>query len=134
MVITVCGLFPAGDTNAQDATIEFAVFKVGFIVGAGGGTGTLTYQGKSYPLRVGGVSLGATIGASRAELVGNVYNLSKPEDIEGTYTAAAGSAVLAGGGSVANLQNSKGVSLSVSGRSIGLEFSLNLSGLRISLR
>ena len=71
-----------------DATIEFDIFKAGFIVGGSGGSGTLTYQGKTYPLTIGGVSLGATIGVTKAELVGEVYNLKSVGDIAGTYTAA----------------------------------------------
>lgn len=121
-------------SQAADASIKLEIFRAGFIVGVGGGSGTLVYDGKGYPLRVGGVSLGATIGASSAELIGEVTGLTRPEDIEGTYTAVGGSAVLAGGGSAAELRNSKGVQLRVRGRSIGLELSLDLSGLKISLR
>ena len=134
LAVALVGLTPATTSSAQDATIEMDVFKVGFIVGGSGGRGILYYKGKGYRLNVGGISLGATIGASKAELVGEVYNLSKPEDIAGTYTAVSGSAVLGGGASAADLQNVKGVRLHVRGRSIGLELSLNLSGLQINLR
>jgi len=115
LLVTIFGLVPAAIAHAQDATIELTVYKVGFIVGGGGGRGTLSYQGKNYPLKVGGISLGATIGASRVDMVGEVYNLSKPEDIVGTYSAIGASAVLAGGGGVAELQNAKGVKMTVWG-------------------
>ena len=49
-----------------------------------GGNGTLTFRGKSYPLNIGGVGLGATIGASRAVLVGTASNLHSAGDIVGT--------------------------------------------------
>src|SRR5688572_23208384 len=52
-----------------NATIAFDIFKAGFIVGGSGGSGVLTYQGKTYPLNIGGVSLGATIGVTKADLV-----------------------------------------------------------------
>ena len=71
-----------------DATIAFDIFKAGFIVGGSGGSGVLTYQGKSHPLSIGGVSLGATIGVTKADLVGEVYGLKSVSDIAGTYTAA----------------------------------------------
>ena len=128
------GFLTVSSAQAQDARIKLEVFKVGFIVGGGGGNGTLIHKGKGYPLRVGGIGIGATIGISSAELIGEVYNLSKPEDITGTYTAVGGSAVLGGGASSAELVNSKGVRLNVRGRSVGLELSLDLSGLKISLR
>ena len=134
LVIAISLFVPATATRAQDATIQFQVFKAGFIIGVGGGGGTLTYKGRNYPLSVGGVSLGATIGVSKAELVGNVFNLSRVEDIAGTYSAVGGSAVLGGGVSAAELQNSKGVTLRVQGKSIGLEFSVDLAGIQLDLK
>ena len=120
--------------RAQSGSIQIEIFKAGFIIGVSGGSGTLFYQGRSYPLSIGGVSLGATIGASKAELVGEVYNLRHPGDINGTYTAVQAGIAVAGGGKVAELQNSRGVVLKVSGRQIGLEFSLDLSGMQIGLK
>src|SRR5262245_15424371 len=71
---------------ADSGTVRFRVTKAGFIVGAGGGTGTLVFHGKSYPLSVGGISVG-TIGAASADVVGRAYNLRSPQDIVGTYSA-----------------------------------------------
>ena len=119
--------------QTPSGTIAFKVFKVGFIIGTGGGSGTLFYQGKSYPLNVGGISLGLTIGASSADLVGEVYNLTNPADIQGTYSAVSASVAIAGGGMTASLQNSRGVVLKVRGKQIGLEVSLDLGGLSINL-
>lgn len=119
---------------AQAQSIRIEVFKAGFIVGVSGGSGTLTFQGKRYPLSIGGVSLGATFGASKAVLVGSVANLRRPEDIAGTYGAAgAGVAVLKGRRAV-QLSNAKGVVLTLRGSEVGLEFSLDLSGLHIALK
>ena len=125
---------PSASAQAPSGTVEFRVFKVGLVVGAGGGRGTLFYKGKTYPLKVGGVSLGATIGISSADLVGEVYNLTNPADIQGTYTAASASVAVAGGGMTASLKNSRGVELKVRGKQIGLELSLDLSGLRITMQ
>lgn len=117
-----------------DATIAFDIFKAGFIVGGSGGSGTLTYQGKSYPLTIGGVSLGATIGVSKAELIGEVYNLKSVNDITGTYTAAQAGFAVAGGNKVADLRNTKGVQLKVRGKQIGLALEADLSGLQLELK
>ena len=125
---------PISTAQAQDASIQFEVFRAGFIVGGSGGGGTLYYQDKGYPIGVSGVSLGATIGIARTELVGEVFNLSRPQDIAGTYTAVGGSAVLAGGGSSVEMENSNGVRMRVQGRSVGLKLSLDLSGMRIVMR
>ncbi|MBE2243805.1 MAG: hypothetical protein IAE86_13695 [Burkholderiaceae bacterium] len=118
----------------HDGQIDFSLFRVGFIIGGGGGSGTLTFKDHGYPLTIGGISLGATIGVARAEFVGEVYNLKQASDIEGTYTAVGAGAALAGGGAVAELENSRGVRLRVSGRQIGLMVSIDLSGLQVRLR
>jgi lipid-binding SYLF domain-containing protein len=117
-----------------DATIAFDIFKAGFIVGGSGGSGVLTHQGKTYPLNIGGVSLGATIGVSKAELIGEVYNLKNVNDITGTYTAAQAGFAVAGGEKVADLKNSKGVQIKVRGKQVGLALEADLSGLQIELK
>lgn len=119
---------------SQSGQVQLSIYKAGLIVGVSGGKGTLRFRGETYPLSIGGVSLGATIGASRAELVGEVYNLNSPYDIAGTYTATQAGVAVAGGSKVAELENSRGVRLEVQGRQIGLEFSLDLSGMEISMR
>jgi len=120
--------------HAKNATIEIEIYKAGFIVGGSGGSGTLKLDGKSYPLSIGGVSLGATIGFSKAQLIGTVRNINKPSDIEGTFSAGTAGVAVAGGPKVAELKNSKGVELSVKGQQIGLEFSVDLSGMEIKLK
>ena len=120
--------------HARNATIELEIYKAGFIVGGSGGSGTLKLDGKSYPLSIGGVSLGATIGFSKAQLIGTVRNINKPSDIEGTFTAGTAGVAVAGGPKVAELKNSKGVELSVKGQQVGLEFSVDLSGMEIKLK
>jgi hypothetical protein len=132
--VFLLGFMPVSATQARDTSIRLVIYKAGYIVGIRGGEGMMYYKGKRYKLSVGGVSLGATIGASRAELIGQVRNLRRAGDIVGTYTAVGGSAVIAGGVSAVELENSKGVRLSLSGRSIGLELSLDLAGMQIDLR
>jgi hypothetical protein len=133
LVVAACiGVSAAAPAQAQSIRIE--ILKAGFVVGVSGGSGTLTFQGKRYPLSIGGVSLGATIGASKAVLVGSVSNLRSPSDIAGTYGATeAGIAVVRGKKSV-RLKNAKGVILNLRGSEVGLEFSLDLSGMQIALK
>ena len=116
------------------AKIDFEVYKAGLVVGVSGGSGKLTFEGKDYPLSIGGLSLGATIGASKAEFVGDVFNLSQPADIEGVYSGAKAGLALAGGAKTAVLKNSKGVELKVSGEQIGVELTLDLNGMDIRLK
>jgi lipid-binding SYLF domain-containing protein len=127
-------LFASLATAAPDGTIELTLYKAGFIVGGSGGEGTLKFKGKQYPVSIGGVSLGATIGVSKAELIGEVSNLKQPGDIEGVYSAVQAGVAVAGGGKVAELKNSKGVVLKVKGKEVGLELALDLSGMGVSLK
>jgi hypothetical protein len=116
------------------AKIQFEIYKAGLVVGVSGGSGTLTYEGKDYPISIGGISLGATIGVSKAEFVGDVFNLSAPEDIEGVYSGAKAGLAIAGGAKTAILKNSKGVELKVSGEQIGVELTLDLNGMDVRLK
>ena len=94
-----------------------------------------TFEGRQYSLGIGGISAGATIGASGADLVGTAYHLHQPSDIEGIYSAVgAGLAVAGGRKAAAELTNARGVLLKLRGRQMGLMFSLDLSGVQISLR
>ena len=118
---------------AETGSVRLHVTKVGFIVGVGGGSGTLTFKGKQYRLRIGGVSAG-TIGVAGADLVGTASNLETASDIAGAYSAASAGIAVAGGAKAATLQNSKGVVLQLQGQQVGFEASLSLSGLTISLQ
>jgi hypothetical protein len=114
-------------------TVQLHLFKGGFSGGAGGGDGALTYNGVTYPLSVGGVSLG-TIGVAEMQLVGTASHLKNAADIAGAYTAVSASLAVAGGAKVAKLRNQNGVVLRVHGAQVGFEASLNLGGMTISLR
>ena len=134
VLIALAALIAPSNLQAQQANIYIEIVSGGFILGVAGGSGTLTYMGKRYPLRVGGVSIGATIGVSKTRLSGQVYNLRKVSDIEGTYGAAEVGYSGIRGRSAARLKNTKGVILQVRGRQVGLELSADLSGMQISLR
>ena len=105
-------------SQADTGAVRFRVGSAGFIIGVGGGSGTLTFHGKTYPLRIGGVSVGM-IGVSSADLVGRARNLRRASDIAGTYTAVGAGLAIAGGAATARLQNANGVVLEVRGTKVG---------------
>ena len=116
------------------AKIEIKQWKVGFIAGGGWGSGELKYQDKSYPLKINGLRVGALVGIAKTDLVGDVYHLTKPEDIEGIYTAGEAAIAIAGGGKVWALKNSKGVVLKLSGKQMGIEIALDVAGMSVKLK
>jgi len=93
----------------------------------------LHFRGRNYPLSVGGIGIG-TIGAPSEDMVGRAYNLRTAAGIVGTYTAVGSGIAVGGGVKSARLRNQNGVVLELRGRQAGLEASLSLSGVTISMR
>src|SRR6478736_3890652 len=80
---------------AESGSVRIRVTNVGFIVGVGGGSGTLIFRGHRYPLRISGVSLGS-IGLAGADLVGTASHMRTAADVAGTYSAASAGIAVAG--------------------------------------
>jgi hypothetical protein len=120
--------------RADSGTVRISFIKAGWVVGGSYGNGTLTFQGRTYPLSVGGLSYGLTFGGSQTNLRGRVSNISRPSDIEGVYGAAgAGAAVIRGPQAVV-LTNRKGAVLELSGNQTGVMVNLDLSGMALTLK
>ena len=117
---------------ADSGRVRLRMANAGFIVGIGGGSGTLTFQGRTYPLRIGGLNIGV-IGASGGTLVGSARNLHTATDIVGTYTAIGAGIAVAGGARVMRMQNSNGVILELQGMQAGFEANAGLSGFSLSM-
>lgn len=121
--------------QAQTGNVRIELVKAGWFVGASGGNGTLTFKGRTYPLVISGLSAGLTFGISGTTFTGTASNLRTASDISGTYSAIGAGAAIAGGGSVKELRNGRGVVLRLSGATVGFAFDfLNLSGMTIRLR
>ena len=118
---------------AATGSIALHIASAGFIVGVTGGSGTLSFEGRQYPLTIGGINAGALIGASATDLVGTASHLRQASDVAGVYSAISAGLSVAGGRQVAQLTNTNGVVLRVRGRQIGFSFSIDLSGMTISL-
>ncbi len=119
---------------ADSGTISIRIFKAGFVIGGSAGSGVLHFQGRNYPLSVGGLSYGFTFGASETRFHGRVTNIRRPSDVAGVYgQAGAGAAVVRGAQAVV-LTNQNGAVLTLTGGQTGLIVSADLSGLALSLR
>ena len=124
----------ASVANADDGTISIRIFKAGFIVGGSAGEGVLTFQGRSYPLSIGGLSYGFTFGASETRFHGTVSNIHRPSDVNGVYAQGGAGAAAGRGAQAIVLANQRGAVLTLSGEQSGLIVSLDLSGLALSLK
>jgi hypothetical protein len=132
--VAIIGSALSNAAEAASGSVTLKIVSGGFIVGAGGGSGVLRFQGVQYPFSVSGMSFGATIGVSEAELVGRAYNLRDPHDIEGAYSAASAGLAVAGGAGVVQLSNARGVVLRLKSRQVGFKLSVAVSGLTIALK
>jgi len=94
----------------------------------------LTYDGRQYPFRVTGLSVGLTFGASITRLKGQAAYLERLSDFEGVYSSVGVGGAMVGGGGGVQLKNEKGVIITLHGAKAGLEFAVNLSGIRIAFR
>lgn len=128
--ITLAATTPS---QAQTCSIRLHIVKAGFIVGAGGGNGTLVCHGRAYRLSIGGIGLGS-LGVAAADLAGTASNVHNPANVAGTYGAAGAGVTFVGGGQVATLQNQNGVVLRLSGGQVGFQISLGLAGMTIAMR
>ncbi|MGE0563562.1 MAG: hypothetical protein AB7O50_03520 [Pseudolabrys sp.] len=136
VTLTGAAVWSAAQTaaNADSGRINFRVVKAGFVVGGSGGSGTLYFRGRSYPISIGGVSYGFTFGASATDFNGTVSNIRRPSDVAGVYAAAgAGAAAVEGGGALV-LTNNKGAVLTLAGRQRGLIVAADLNGLIITVQ
>ena len=120
--------------NADDGTVRIRIFKAGFIIGGSAGEGVLTYQGRRYPLSIGGSSYGFTFGASETHFHGTVSNIRRPSDVSGVYAQGGAGAAVGRGVQAIVLTNQNGAVLELSGEQDGLIVSLDLSGLALSLK
>ena len=114
--------------------VRVKLVKAGLMVGAGGGSGVLTYHGRDYPFRVSGLSIGVTAGASVSRLEGRASGIRQLSDFAGTYSAVGAGGALVGGAGGVELGNEKGVRIVLRGPKAGMEFAANLSSIQISLK
>ena len=121
------------DDEQPDATIKLSGGAIAAGLGVSWGSGTLTYQGKDYPISVTGISVGA-VGVTTLDAAGRVYNLKKLEDFDGNYAAAGAEATVAGGASVVTMKNAKGVRVNMGATTIGVKVSLGAGGVDMKIK
>jgi hypothetical protein len=113
--------------------MTLTIYKGGWIIGASGGSGTLTFRGRSYRLGVGGIDYGLIFGGSKTVLHGRVRNIQRASDVAGVYAAAGAGVAVGRGVRAIVLTNQNGAILELSGRQIGLMANADLSGLAITM-
>jgi len=75
-----------------------------------------------------------SLGVARAEATGEVFNLKRIEDFDGTYTAVSVEGTLAGGAGTTVMQNGNGVVIELFTTTEGLNLKLAPEGVRLTIR
>jgi hypothetical protein len=133
-LIAVAALVGLSSASIADSgRVRLTVYKGGWFIGGSGGSGTLYFRGRAYPLSTAGLDVGLIFGGSKAELRGRVSNIRWPSDVAGVYGAAGAGLAVGTGARAIVLTNEKGAVLELSGDQVGLLANADLSGLAITL-
>jgi hypothetical protein len=113
-------------------TVKIEIKEISAGIGVSWGSGVFTFQGKDYPIKIKGLNV-AAVGIAKVEATGDVYNLTQASDIAGKYAAiAAGVAVIKGPAGTL-MRNTKGVVINLKSVQKGVQLSLGVEGLSITM-
>ena len=136
MALAVCIFFSAAAVVADDAPsgqVSIKSKSIAIGVGVTWGEGVLTFQGKEYIFKLGGLSV-VDLGVSSLSVAGEVYNLKNLADFNGTYVAASAGVAVAGGVSATAMKNQNGVVMKLTSTQKGVKFTLAPEGTKITLK
>src|SRR5882724_5442317 len=128
--LIVAATAPAQSDTSGKVTIESKAVAIG--VGVSWGEGTLVYRGKQHKFSVEGLSV-IDLGVSKVSAKGDVSDLKKVEDFEGTYTAA-GAGAAGGGVGVVTMVNQNGVKMTLQSTVQGVRLTAAAAGLTVKLK
>src|SRR5205823_10838615 len=106
----------------SDATLRLSGGSFALGIGVNWGSGTLTYKGKDYPVKVKGLSVGK-VGMTSSSAYGEVFNLKHLQDFNGHYNVGAAGTrgvTLGGGKSGTIMSNQAGVIVRISATQNGI--------------
>src|SRR5947207_15880810 len=120
----------------QDATLRLSFKSVAVGVGFSSGSGTLTYKGKDYPVKVKGLSVGK-VGVTSSSAYGEVFNLKNLQDFNGHYNvggAGTRGVTLGGGRTGTIISNQAGVIARISATQKGVDVNATGGGVDMQLK
>jgi hypothetical protein len=113
--------------------VDLKEVQVAYMGNAGGGDGTLTYQGQRYPFKIAGLGVGG-MGVSIVDAEGEVYRLTDLKQFPGAYVAGQ-YGVVVGSESVGDiwLENPNKVVLHLKAKREGLMLSVGADAIDIHM-
>ena len=114
---------PMETANADEmhvsGSLTFHGESINLIAGGTWGEGVLSFEGKQYKFKAKSLGAGYSIGVKETDSKAIVYDLKDIKDFAGSYWGVKAGGTLFYGAEAANVQNSKGVMLNITGTSEG---------------
>jgi hypothetical protein len=126
----------ATQESKPDATLRLSGGSFAAGIGFSWGSGTLTYKGKDYPVKVKGLSVGK-VGITSASAYGEVFNLKSLQDFNGHYDVGARGTrgvTLASGKAGTLMTNQAGVIVRISATQKGVNVNATGGGVDMQLK
>ena len=131
LLVMVVGSSLADDKKV-DAVLKLNEGSVAAGIGWSWGHGTLTYMGKTYRVKIEGLTVGE-VGMTNAKAKGNVYNLKKLADFNGVYATGGAGATAGKGAGASALTNANGVSILLTSITKGASLKIAAEGLSLKI-
>src|SRR6476646_11110354 len=122
--------------SGPDATLRLSGGSFALGIGFRWGSGTLSYKGKDYPVKVNGLSVGK-VGMTGVSAYGEVFNLKHLQDFNGHYSfGAAGNrgVTIAKGKAGALMSNQAGVIVRIASTQKGVDVNATGGGVDMQIQ
>jgi len=134
--VTVGFTQAATHESKPDATLRLSGGSFALGIGFSWGSGTLTYKGKNYPVKVNGLSVGK-VGVTGSSAYGEVFNLKHLHDFNGHYNVGAAGTrgvTLGSGKSGTLMSNQAGVIVRISSTQQGVAVNATGGGVDMQIK
>ena len=122
--------------SKPDATLRLSTGGFALGIGVSWGSGTLTYRGKDYPVKVKGLSVGR-VGVTSSSAYGEVFNLKHLQDFNGHYNVGAEGTrgiTIAKGKAGTLMSNQAGVIVRLAATQTGLDVNATGGGVDMQIQ
>jgi hypothetical protein len=126
----------ASQHSGPDATLRLSGGSFALGIGFRWGSGTLTYKGKNYPVKVNGLSIGK-VGMTGVSAIGEVFNLKHLQDFNGHYNVGAEGTrgvTIAKGKAGTLMTNQAGVIVRLAATQTGLDVNATGGGVEMQIQ
>lgn len=130
------GTQAATHESKPDATLRLSGGSFALGIGFRWGSGTLTYKGKDYPVKVNGLSIGK-VGMTGVSARGEVFNLKHLQDFNGHYNVGAEGTrgvTIAKGKASSLMSNQAGVIVRLAATQTGLDVNATGGGVDMQIQ